>query len=252
MLKEFLQGFWSIIARLILRNRVLILLTIVAITIFMALQWKHMRFSNTEANVLPDDHPETLQYDEFVSVFGQEDNAIVLAISDSLLFTPDNFKRWNRLSKQFQANPEVDMVLSTDNLQELVKDDEKQEFVLKPLVTEEPETKADVQTIRRKLFEKMPFYESLIFNAESGTIRMVIYLDKDIINTSVRNEFILNDLENLVSNFESETNMDVRVSGMPYIKTWNSKIIIDEIGNFILAALLDFNVNMIVNCHCAS
>jgi len=203
----------------------------------MGLQWEHMRFSNTEANVLPDDHPETLQYEEFVSIFGEEDNAIVLAVQDSLLFLPENFNRWNRLSKQFQANPEVDLVLSTDNLQELVKDTEKGEFVLEQLVTEEPTSQEQVLSIKNKLFEEMPFYENLIFNAQTGTVRTVIYLDKDILNTSVRNEFILSDLENLVNNFENETHLDVRVSGMPYIKTWNSKIIIDEIGKFIMGAL---------------
>lgn len=238
MLKEFLQGFWSTVARLILRNRVFILLVITAITIYMGLQWEHMRFSNTEASVLPDDHPETLQYGEFVSIFGEEDNAIVLAVRDSLLFLPENFNRWNKLSKQFQATPEVDLVLSTDNLQELIKDDKNQEFVLRPLVQEEPTSTQETYTIKSKLFEQMPFYENLIFNSRSGTIRTVIYLDKDIINTSVRTAFILGDLENLIKNFEEETNLDVRVSGMPYIKTWNSKIIIDEIGQFIVAALI--------------
>ncbi|MEO0570240.1 MAG: efflux RND transporter permease subunit [Bacteroidota bacterium] len=238
MLKEFLQGFWAGTARLILRNRPIILVIITGVTIFMGLQWENMRFSNTEANVLPDDHPETLQYEEFVSIFGQEDNAIVLAVQDSILFLPENFNRWNRLSKQFQANPEVNLVISTDNLQELVKDNEKEEFVLRELVTTEPKSHEEVLSIKTKLLEQMPFYENLIFNKETGSIRTVIYLDKDIINTSVRNEFILSDLENLVENFEAETGLDVRVSGMPYIKTWNSKIIIDEIGKFIIAALV--------------
>ncbi|NQZ45714.1 MAG: MMPL family transporter [Flavobacteriaceae bacterium] len=238
MVKAIAQGFWPTVARLILRNRVLILLLIAATTVFFGLQWDKMRFSNTEANVLPDDHPETLQYNAFVSLFGQEDNAIVLAVRDTALFAPDNFNRWNKLSKQFEAVPEIDFVISTDNLQELVKDTVKQEFVLRQLVTGELETSEEVQAIKTRLFEEMPFYENLIFNKGSGSVRTVIYLDKDILNTSVRNEFILNDLETLVANFEEETELDVRVSGMPYIKTWNSKIIIDEIGNFILAALL--------------
>ena len=238
MVKAIAQGFWPTVARLLLRNRVLILLLIAATTVFFGLQWDKMRFSNTEANVLPADHPATLQYNAFVSLFGQEDNAIVLAVRDTALFAPDNFNRWNKLSKQFEAVPEIDFVISTDNLQELVKDTVKQEFVLRQLVTGELETSEEVQAIKTRLFEEMPFYENLIFNKGSGSVRTVIYLDKDILNTSVRNEFILNDLETLVANFEEETELDVRVSGMPYIKTWNSKIIIDEIGNFILAALL--------------
>lgn len=238
MIKALFAGFWHGLARLILRNRVIILLLVAGVTVFMGLQWKHMRFSNTEANVLPDDHPETVQYDEFVTLFGQEDNAIVLAVRDSLLFTPNRFNRWNKLSKQFQAIPEIDFVVAINNLQELKKDTEKQEFILEPLLEKEATTRKEVLAIKEHLFTNMPFYDNLIFNAKSGTVRTVLYLDKDILNTSVRNEFILNDLESLVRNFEEETGLDVRVSGMPYIKTWNSKIIIDEIGNFILAALI--------------
>ena len=238
MVKKLTQGFWPKTARIILRNRILILILIAAATVFFGLQWKNMRFSNTEANILPDEHPETIQYNAFVTLFGQEDNAIVLAIRDSLLFTSQNFNRWNKLSKQLEALPEIDFVISTDNLQELIKDEEKQEFVLKPLVESPPDTDAEVKQIKEHLFENLPFYEDLIFNKETGSVRMVIYMDKDILNTSVRNEFVLNDLETLVENFEEETLLDVRVSGMPYIRTWNSKIIIDEIGSFILAALL--------------
>ncbi|OQD43705.1 transporter [Croceivirga radicis] len=237
MVKKLTEGFWSAVARLILRNRILILLLLVAATVFFGLQWKNMRFSNTEANVLPDDHPQTVQYAEFVSKFGQEDNAIVLAVRDTALFNPNNFNRWNKLSKQFQAIPEVTSVISTENLQELVKDLKSNEFKLQPLYTNTPRTYQEVAAIKDKLFEQLPFYENLLFNKKTGTVRTVIYIDKDLLNTNVRNEFILTDLENLVDNFERETGLDVRVSGMPYIKTWNSKIIIDEIGKFILAAL---------------
>ncbi|WP_343487442.1 efflux RND transporter permease subunit [Allomuricauda sp. d1] len=238
MVKKLTQGFWPKISRLILRNRILILLVLAGITVFLALQWKNMRFSNTEANILPDEHPETVQYEAFVKLFGQEDNAIVFAIKDSLLFTVENLNRWNKLSKQLEAMPEVDYTVSIENLQELVKDNETQSFRLKPLVNGSLGTKQEIDSLKKHLFEEMPFYEDLLFNKESGSVRTIAYLDKDILNTTVRNEFILNDLKNLVENFEGETGLDVRVSGMPYIRTWNAKIIIDEIGKFILAALL--------------
>ncbi|NKI30677.1 efflux RND transporter permease subunit [Croceivirga thetidis] len=238
MLKEFLQGFWTFTARVILRNRILILLLIAGITVFMGTQWKYMRFSNTEMSVLPDDHPSIVDYDSFVELFGQEDNAIVLAVQDSSLFSTENFNRWNKLSKQLEAIPEVDFVVSADNLQELVKDQEQQEFVLEDLFPEQLENQAQLDSLKGHLFKELPFYENLLFNTKTGALRTVMYMDRDLLNLPVRNEFILNDLESLVKNFEEETNLDVRVSGMPYIRTWNSKIIIDEIGNFILAALL--------------
>jgi len=77
----------------------------------------------------------------------------------------------------------------------------------------------------------------LLYNKESRTLRTVVYLDKDIINTSVRKDFILKDLSHLVADFEEDTGLDLRISGMPYIRTLNSQNIIDEIGLFIVAAL---------------
>ncbi|MDF0707549.1 MAG: MMPL family transporter [Bacteroidota bacterium] len=238
MVAKLTKGFWPKVARIILRNRILILLGVAGITVFLAMQWKNMRFSNTEANILPDDHPATVQYKSFTKIFGEEGNAIVLAIRDSSLFTPKKFNRWNTLSKQLEAFPEVDYVISLENLKELIKDNETQTFTMEPLISAPPKTKQEIDSLTKHLFTELPFYDNLVYNPKSGTIQTVVYLDKDIMNTAVRNEFILNDLGELVENFEEETQMDVHVSGMPYIRTWNTKSIVDEIGLFIVGALL--------------
>lgn len=237
MVAKLTQGFWAKTARLILRNRILILLLIAAVTVFLALQWENMRFSNSEANLLPDNHPVNLEYLAFLEQFGEEGNVVVIAVRDSTLFTPEKFNRWNKLSKQLSAFPEVDFVLSTENLQELEKDNEKQEFALRPFIKKTPTTKQEIDSLTNHLFNDLPFYEDLLFNKESKTIRTLIYLDQDIVNTSVRKDFILQDFNKLIANFENETALDVHISGMPYVRTMNSQNIIDEIGKFILAAL---------------
>jgi len=237
MVAKLTQGFWAKTARIILRNRILILLGVAAVTVFLGMQWQNMQFSNSPANLLPDDHPVNQEYRSFLSQFGEEGNAVVFAIRDSALYNPTNFNRWNKFSKQLGAFPEVDFVLSTDNLQELVKDNDKQEFVMQPLIKKQPETILEVDSIVQHLFNDLPFYDNLIYNKKSSTIRTVMYMDKDIINTSVRKDFVLKDMMHLVDRFEKETGLDVRISGMPYVRTMNSQNIIDEIGKFILAAL---------------
>ncbi|SHJ58005.1 efflux RND transporter permease subunit [Pseudozobellia thermophila] len=237
MAAKFTKNFWERTARIILRNRILILCLIAALTVFLGMQWENMRFSSSQANLLPDHHPVNLKYQEFLEQFGEEGNAIVFAIRDSALFTPENINRWNKFSKQLVAFPEIDFVLSLDNLQELKKDNENQEFELRPLINGKVSTKKEVDSIKNHLFDDLPFYDKLLFNKESSTIRTVANLDKDIVNTTVRKDFILQDLTNLVEDFEEETGLNVHVSGMPYIRTMNSQNIIDEIGKFILAAL---------------
>ena len=88
------------------------------------------------------------------------------------------------------------------------------------------------------LFENMPFYEGLLFNKKSGSIRSAIYLDKKIVNTAHRKDYIVKDFIPKIDAFEKETGIDLRVSGMPYIRTLNALSIVNEISLFIGASLL--------------
>jgi predicted RND superfamily exporter protein len=238
MVPSFSRNFWARLARIILRNRIVILLLLAAMTLFLASQWKYMRFTYTEANLLPDDHPVNLEYNKFLDIFGEEGNLIVLGINDSSLFKPEIFNRWNKLSKQLNAFPEVDLVLSTDNLKLLVKDTSRQEFTIKPFINGKIEDQKKIDTLRELLFKKLPIYEGLLFNKENTTVRTAIYLDKDIVNTSVRKDFVFNDFIPLIKSFEKDTGLDIKASGMPYIRTLNAQNIVDEISVFIGAALL--------------
>ena len=46
-----------------------------------------MRFTYTEANLLPDEHEVNVTYNDFLEIFGEEGNLIVLGVKDSTLFS---------------------------------------------------------------------------------------------------------------------------------------------------------------------
>jgi len=238
MLKLFTKDFWDIIARLILRNKIAILVSIVIITIFFGLQWKNMRFTYTEANLLPDDHEVNVTYKHFLKIFGEEGNLIVLGVKDSSLFTVKKLNAWNNLSDSFKKYKEVETVVSIKDLQKLVKDTINEKFVLEPFIKDSLASKEQIDILEYDLFKKYPFYDNFLFNKDTRTIRTAIYLKKDIVNTSVRKDFVISVLQPQIEAFEKANNLDVRVSGMPYIRTLNSQNIVDEIGLFIGAALL--------------
>ena len=232
-------GFWELIARIILRNRIVILSGVVLLTIFMVFQWKNIKFTHTEANLIPADDKVNVDYDKFLKNFGEEGNLIVIATKDKKLFTPKVYQAWSELMTTIKSHKEVSLVISVDNLQTLVKNDSLQTFQLKPFVNQSKiQDKNYLKTIKADLFTQLPFYEGLLFNKKSGAIRSAIYLDKKIVNTIARKEYVLNDLIPEIEKFEKETGVDLRTSGMPYIRTLNAKTIIDEIGLFIGAALL--------------
>jgi len=237
MFKLLTTGFWEAVARLILRNKIFILIAIILATVFFSMQWKHMRFSHTEANMLPDDHEVNLTYNDFLKVFGEEGNLIVLGVKDSSLFTVKKLNAWNALAESFKSFDEIETVLSIKDLQKLVKNTQNEKFDLEPFIKDSITNNAQIEQLQNELFKQYPFYDNFLFNAETKTIRTAIYLKKDIVNTSVRKDFIINHLQTKIKTFETETGLNVRVSGMPYIRTLNSVNIIDEIPVFIGAAL---------------
>jgi predicted RND superfamily exporter protein len=239
MKKKLKVGFWEFIARIVLKNRIVILGVIVLITVFLALQWKNIQFSFTEANLLPDNHIVNKQYNAFLDKFGEEGNLIVVGVKNDAFFTPKAFAAWNKLMSEIKAQKEVDLIVSISDLKKLQKNDSLKTFELVPFVDQSKTgNKAYLDTIKKDLFQNMPFYEGLLFNKKNGTIRSAIYLDKEIVNTAQRKDYIVNDFIPKIEAFEKETGIDLRVSGMPYIRTLNAMSIMNEISLFIGVSLL--------------
>lgn len=237
-MKLFSVGFWEAIARIILRNRILFILIILAATVFWGMQWDKMRFSYTEANLLPDDHEVNLQYNAFLETFGEEGNLVIIGLKDASLFTVEKFNAWNRLSDELKTYDEVETVVNISDLQKLIKNTTEKRFDLEPFIKDSISSQQEIDALKDDLFNNYPFYDNFLFNKETQTIRSAIYLKKEIVNTPIRRDFILETFENKIQEFRDQTGMDVRVSGMPYIRTLNSQLITNEISSFILAALV--------------
>lgn len=202
MFKLFTKNFWDVVARLILRNKIGILIIILLTTIFFSRQWDNMRFTYTEANLLPDDHPVTITYNEFLKIFGEEGNLIVLGVKDSSLFTVEKLNAWNNFSEKFKDFDEVETVISLKDLQKLKKDTKQERFILEPFITDSISSVEEIELLQDDLFKKYPFYDNFLFNKETKTIRTAIYLKKDIVNTAARKDFVFDDLIPIIKEFD--------------------------------------------------
>ena len=237
MKKKNNWSFWEGVARLILRNRFPLIIILIGITLFWISQWQHMRFTFTEANLLPDNHPQNIQYNDFLSLFGEEGSVLLIATKDPALFSTEKLTAWKALSEQLNAFDEIDVVLSIDNVKELVKNKQKKKFELTPLLEAIPKDSSSLAKFKQKLFLELPFYQNLLFNKDSGTVRMAIYMNQDVVNSSARKDFVLNTFIPLIDAFEKKNEMKIHRSGMPYIRTLNAQNIVDEIGMFVFAAM---------------
>ncbi|KRD11732.1 transporter [Flavobacterium sp. Root901] len=237
-------GFWEKLARIILKNRITILVVVAALTIFLGYQWKNLAMTYSEANLLPKNHIANKDYQKFLDKFGEEGNLVVIGFKDPKFFTPKNYAAWNELMTGLKKSKEVDLVVSLNDLKKLEKDTVNQKFVLTPFIDQSKAVDPEyLKKIQYDLFHNLPFYEGLLFNKESGSIRSAIYINKALVNTAGRKTFILENLVPKIDKFEKTTGIDLRVSGMPYIRTINADNMKGEIALFIGAAL--FTVSLI-------
>ena len=160
----------------------------------MASQWGKMRFTYTEANLLPDDHLVNLHYEQFLNIFGEEGNLIVIGVKNNSLFSVKNMNSWIDLSNSFEDNENVDNVVTIQDLKKLKKDTQNKRFEFEPLLKDSVQSNYDLIKLKKSLTTDYPVYDNILFNSKSESIRTGIFLKKSIVNTSSRKSFIYNDL----------------------------------------------------------
>ncbi len=233
------MNFWNNLSKAILTNRIATLLFLAIITITLALQFKHVQFSYKEANLLPEDNDVNIDYDKFLDIFGEEGNIVVLGVQDKSVFTDvTKFNNWLALADTIASfKQEIEGVISFSNIKELKKNTALQKFELQPLFQKTSFKQTEIDSIKNHLFNNLPFYDNLLFNKQSETLQTIVYIDKEVVNTKRRSDFIKNTFNPLIHKFNKDNNLQVRVSGMPYVRSMNAASVKSEMGMFVALGL---------------
>jgi len=226
---------WIFISRLILKNRIIIILLIAGITVFMVKKGRDARLSYSVAKLLPSNHPINLDYQDFLEKYGEQ-NVLVIAIEDSLMSTLEHLLKWNKVTQKIEIINGVDKVVSFANLPILLKDTANKNFVLKRWFSQNVKTQAELDSAFSQ-YNKQPFYKGLINSNDNKVSTMLITLD-DIVMKSVSREELIFSIKDLVDAYADEFQAKVHYSGIPYIRTVHSIKIKEEISLFILFTLL--------------
>ena len=227
---------WVSIARFILRNRIAIIIVIATLTVFFAYEAQKAELSYEAPNLLPEHDTTVMEYKKFKKRFGQDGAVMVLGISDSSLYTVKNFNAWADLGDRMKNVMGVKAVLSVARLQTLVKNDSLQKFQNIPIVSRRPKTQEDVDSIKM-VIKDLPFYKGIIYNDTAKTTLMAITFDNKLLNTKNR-LIIVDSIKAEVDKFVAASGIQVRYSGMPYIRTAVARMIQRETVLFMILALI--------------
>lgn len=227
---------FRIISRLILRNRIALLITLTLVTVYFGWQATKISLSYEFAKILPAHDPDFKAYNDFKKQFGEDGTVMVIGIADSQFFQLHKFNDWYNLGKEIMQIEGIEAVVSEGELFNIVKNEEKKAFDIKPLVISPLKTQHQLDSIVT-IIDNLPFYEGFIRNGESGARLMAITFDKTKINTKNRIE-IVKSVKDKAEAFGKKHNLKIHISGMPYIRTAISGKVVHELKLFLILALL--------------
>ncbi len=227
---------WQFLVRLILRNRLFILITIGLLTILMGYLGSNIKMSYEMARMLPSSDPINIEYEKFKKQFGLDGSVIFVAIQDPELYTKEHFNSWYNLSNEVLEINGIQEVVSVARLYNLERNDSLKKFRFLPIVSQEVKTQQEVDSIKNIIYG-LPFYDGRLFNKETDVSLMMITLDKEILNSKAR-VGLVSEIKETIDRFGAKYNIDVKYSGLPYIRTVTSKKIQDELLLFVFLSLI--------------
>ncbi|HQT23285.1 MMPL family transporter [Daejeonella sp.] len=227
---------WNNFSKIILSNRILILVLFFVLTLFMAWKASFVKLSYIGSKILPQTDSAFIRYNDFKSKFGEDGNMMVLGISTPKLMSKELFNDWSLLASELQKLEGIKQVLSVGNLYDLQKDTLNQRFVLKQISGGAILRDSEMDSIKNRIYE-LPFYEGLIYNKESHATLMAINFDHKILNTPKRGPIIKTILEKADA-MSKKHGVEVHYSGLPFIRTAVSQLVSREFVLFLGLSIL--------------
>ncbi len=227
---------WSFFARLILRNRLPILVVTGVVTLFMAYLATKVELMYNGARILPADDSTYIEYENFKAQFGEDGAVMAIGIQTDKLYNKEVFTGWYNLAEEIGKQKGVKDVLSITKIQSLVKDTVEQVFKFEPVIKRKPVTQADCDSVKAQI-EALPFYRGLLLNGKGDVTLMLLTLDKQVVDSKDRIALVYGIVDKADA-FGKATGITMHYSGLPYIRTTNTKRISDELLLFSVLSII--------------
>ncbi len=227
---------FTLIAGFILRNRILLLISLLLITIFMGYKAREVRLSYEHAPLLPESDSTLIEFRSFTGLFGEDGNIMIAGIRNHNFFDAGPLNGWLGMMEELRMVEGVKSAISITDAYNLVRNNDIRSFEVQPLQIQTPVSQSDADSLGR-LIRSLPFYNDLLYEEKSGTWLILVTLERDILASGYRNNLIKN-IEKVTQEYCARHNLDVYYSGLPYIRIKTAEKIENELYMFIILALL--------------
>ncbi|MEA3504751.1 MAG: MMPL family transporter [Bacteroidota bacterium] len=195
-----------------------------------------VKLSYELAQMLPQTDSTLITYKEFKKTFGSDGDVMFIGIQSDNLYELSTFNKWHDLTYDVLNISGIKEVLSTARMYQLQKNDSVKKFDFNLISKKKPKTQKELDSLKSIIFAQ-PLFDHMLFNKEKNSSLMMITLDKSVLN-NIGRVALIEEIEQKVSLFEQKNNIELHSSGLPYIRTVLSKKIKNELGIFVLLAML--------------
>lgn len=232
---------WKSLALLILRFKYLLLLLLLALTAFFGWHAKDVKLGYEFAKAVPTNNPKFLAYERFKKIFGEAGGLMVIGVQTGRFFDSVFFNDYVQLQKGLKKIHGIEGILSVPSAVNLVRADSVEKLEVLPLFKDTALTQTQLDS-GKAAFLNLPFYRGLLYDKEGKTWLMAVTTANALFNTPARKQ-VIDSVLRLTTAFEAKHNVDLHMSGLPFIRTIvTDKIKIETryflIGSIALSALI--------------
>jgi predicted RND superfamily exporter protein len=227
---------WQRIGQFILKYRIYLLILVLAATAVLGYFGLKVQLSYEFAKAIPTNHPASIAYKEFKQKFGEDGNLLVIGVQTGDFFSTTFFNPYAQLYRELKKVNGIDDVIGIPSAVNLVKNTETERLNAVPIFPEREMTQVEIDSCKR-VFLNLPFYKYLFYNPETNAWLMGVHFKREVINSKKR-DTVTAAIKQLAVAFEAKNNIQVHLSGLPYIRTDIAQRIAAEMKWFLLASVL--------------
>lgn len=232
---------WESIARFVLKNKLVLLIVLAAMTAFMGWEASKVQISYEFTKAIPTDNPRYQSFQRFHQQFGEDGNVIVIGIQSKKLFEQNVFEDFASLNKQIRNIQWVENVLSIPVTVTLVKDSSNQKLkpknIFVPVDTSAAQVHFQQYDSSRAVFLGQPFYKNVLYNPATDATMMAIRVNRNIMASKDRS-VVVKQIMDVADVFSKKHGIELHYSGLPLIRTLVADKMKIEMKWFLIGSIL--------------
>jgi predicted RND superfamily exporter protein len=212
------------------------LAVIAGLTLIFGFLATRIELSYDFAKVLPASDPFALEYEKFKATFGEDGSVIVLGVKDSNFYQLKKFNDWYQLGQEIKSIDGIEAVVSVAGIYTIQNNETEKKFDVRPIISGKVKSQEELDSIKLTI-DALPFYNGLIVSEDKSSTLMAITFDKKKLNTKSRLDIVAS-IHEKAKAFGVGNDLEVHISGMPFIRTAITGKVAKELQLFLLLAII--------------